>query len=138
MLNPDPDTRVPHTEPVLDNDFENAIREGRIKGETSSSSSKIIHAYRDIQLSSILRNINKRPVGFATDIVHKTWSTLRRLGLKRDIKLAVVDDKIEGSDNFEMAQFRNWCDTISKDDEDSLSQLVVIDATARIKVVNSE
>ena len=126
------DRRVPHTAPVLDNDYENK----RAK-EASSQSSPYIHAYGNIQLSSVLRNINRRPVAFATDIVHKTWNTLKRLGLKRDLTQAVEGNEIPGSDNFEMAQFRNWCDTLDKDDEDSVDQLITIDATARTKVMNS-
>lgn len=122
---------------MLDNDYENKKAK-----EASSKSSPYIHAYSGANLSTVLRNINKRPVQFAKDIAHKTWHTMLRLGLNpkvtRDLTQAVEGDKIPGSDSFEMNSFRDWCDTLDKEDADSLEQLIVIDATARTKVLNAE
>ena len=116
----------PVTEPVLDNSME--------KEFPSESKSKIVHALRQEQFDSVIRNIKKKPADAVQTICTCTFFALRALKVPRDLDESVVGTP-EGSDHFDFGSFKVWAESIKPDDLDSIEQLVAIDATAKTRLV---
>lgn len=80
-------------------------------------------------LDNVIRLIKMAPLDHVKQLRSAVWNNLKRLGLKRDLKLA--RKKIpKGSDQFDVGSIITWMGNIPKADAKAKQQLLVIDATA--------
>lgn len=115
----------PVTEPILDNSM--------LKEFPSEGDSKIVHALEPHQFKSIIRNIKKMPLDSVKPLLTETFLALRRLKVLRDLDEA-VSGVPDGSDHFDFGTFRTWVSKIKPTDSNSIRQLIMIDATAKVRV----
>lgn len=120
----------PETGPILDNSYENDRAKEGVPGEN-----KIVHAFRPEQLKSVIRIIRSRNIEEIKPLLTQTHATLKRLGVSRDLEENWPAGIPDGSDHFDFGTFKTWTEGITKEDADSIAQLVTIDATAKMKVI---
>jgi len=84
-------------------------------------------------LNSVIRGLNNGEVGRAKSIRSATFAALKRLGAKRDLRRAVRKVP-KGSDQFDVGSIVVWLSRIGKDDAKAIDQVIVIDATATVRV----
>ena len=79
-------------------------------------------------MDNVIRLINMAPFDHVKHLRTAAWANLKRLGLKRNAKLARM--KIpKGSDQFDLGSIITWMEKIPKTDKKAVRQLLVIDAT---------
>lgn len=90
-------------------------------------------ALTEYVFNSIIRSIKNKPTTHASTIRTETHKALRRLGLRRNGRKAVKGTPAGSDDGNRMSIFE-WCRKVGKDDNDAVSQLIAIDATAHQRV----
>jgi hypothetical protein len=118
----------PVTEPVLDNSA---------CGEfPAESDNKIVLALPRDQFLSIILNIKNRPLDQVTPLLTHTFHALKRLGVSRDLDEAFPGVPAGHSTHLDFGTFMAWVDKITPAHKDAVAQLVVIDATAKVRVTS--
>ena len=117
--------RKPEVNPVLDNSMEREF--------PAESKSKVVHAFGQPQLDTVLRNVLKRDISWTKQVLNQTFLTLKRMKVQRDLDEAITVVP-EGSDHLDLRTLIEWSNSISVEDLDSVEQLVKIDATAKTRV----
>ena len=80
-------------------------------------------------MDNVIRLIHMAPFDHVKHLRTASYNHLKRLGLKRNAKLART--KIpKGSDQFDLGSIITWMEKIPKTDNKATRQLLVIDATA--------
>ena len=82
----------------------------------------------DGQLNNVIRMIKQGPMERVLSIKTMTHKTLKRLKVKRDATKARTKLP-RGSDQVNVGTLFTWLNSIGKEDEGAVKQLVVIDAT---------
>lgn len=83
----------------------------------------------DNQFNNIIRFVRRGSADEVAQIRHATFSTLKRLGVGRDVSKAVVKTP-SGSDQVDTQSIVVWMNQIQIHEKKSVAQLIAIDATA--------
>ncbi len=127
--------RVPHTAPVLDNSAHGIDDPGTSDGRDS----KIIHELPDTAFNSIIRKIKVGSLDAVNAIARIAGRRIQVGELSSDGLSHPDDDEAisgipEGSDHFDAGSFKAWVDAIHQTHDESILQLIQIDATARKRI----
>lgn len=114
--------KKPQTEPVLDN------------SEDLRDLNNVIHEMNDVQFSGIIKQSLTVDKDAAQGLLNVTTERLKELGVEKDTTKAITDVPEYGSDQFDPGSFIDWVNKISPIDDNSIEQLLKIDATLRIRL----
>lgn len=81
------------------------------------------------QFGSVIRVVKRGGIETVMAVRNATYTTLRRLGVKRDRTKAVAGMP-RGSDQVDMRSIVEWLARVERDDAEASAQIVAIDATA--------
>jgi len=114
--------KKPVTEPVLDNNV--------VKKNKKAEQSLIVHELSKHDFHSLIKYLLVSPVHRAQIIRTATWTTLKRLRIKRDSTKALKRVPKGVSNQGDAGSIVVWLSKIKPEHKKSIKQLIQIDATA--------
>lgn len=115
---------VRQTAPVLDNSA--AVADPNLE------KSKIIWALSEENFNNVIRVIRKLSLDKVNVLGMATAAKLKELEINPDLSNA-VEVTPKGSDQYDPSSVLKWIEGINPEDEDSIDQLLAIDATYRAR-----
>ena len=94
----------------------------------------MVNVMNDYQFNTVIRQIKRNEIGRVSVLRAATFRTLKRLGVKRDLRKAKKGKPPKGSDQGDTQSVIVWLNKIGKEDEMAIEQLVAIDATAMKRI----